>query len=313
MDRRTFVKRSVSGSAAFAALAAHEAVGHGAPKQRLSPLTANDVHSYVRSLGADWVDPNRTVDTFKAGDPGMEVKGIAVGWLSYFASLEKAVELGCNLFVTHEPTYYDHRDADQSVFAFEAARKKKRFIEKSGLAVIRCHDVWDRVKEIGIRDAWGQFLGLGRELPVSGNPRFARSGVFCGLYEVPEIEAGRFAREVAGKVSAFGQDAVLLIGPEKQLVKSVAIGTGAITPFRYMVHDLGADVVICTDDGFSFWRDGSLAIDMGQPVIVVNHPCSEEIGMQRLAEHLAEKFPHVPVHHVPQKCMFKVVSANAAQ
>jgi hypothetical protein len=33
---------------------------------------------------------------------------------------------------------------------------------------------------------------------------------------------------------------------------------------------------------------------MGQPVIIVNHPCSEEIGMQGLAEHLAEKFPQVP-------------------
>lgn len=170
-----------------------------------------------------------------------------------------------------------------------------------------------RLKEIGIRDAWGRFLGLKKELPAPGNPRFPRSGVFCGLYELPGIEAGRFAREVARKVSAFGQDAVLLIGPEDKLVRSVAIGTGAITPFRYMVHDLGADIVISTDDGFSLWRDGSLAIDMGQPVIIVNHPCSEEIGIERLAEHLAQKFPQVPVHHIPQKCMFKIISAGADQ
>lgn len=313
MDRRAFLKSSVAGPAALGALAAGGVVGKSAPQERPSPLTANDVQSYVRSLGADWVDPQRTVDTFKAGDPDMEVKGIAVGWLSYLASLEKAVELGCNLFITHEPTYYDHRDADQSVFAFEAARKKKAFIEKSGLAVIRCHDVWDRVEEIGIGDAWAEFLGLTIELPAPGNPRFPRSGVYCGLYELPEIEAGRFAREVAQKVSAFGQDAVLLIGPEDKLVRSVAIGVGAITPFRYMVHDLGADIVICTDDGFSFWRDGSLAIDMGQPVIVVNHPCSEEIGMQRLAEHLAGRFPQVPVRHVPQRCMFKVISAETLE
>ena len=80
-----------------------------------------------------------------------------------------------------------------------------------------------------------------------------------------------------------------------------------------MVRDLGADIVICTGDGFSFWRDGSLAIDMGQPAIIVKRPCSEEIGMQRLAEHLAQKFPQVPVHHIPQKCMFKVISSGAQQ
>ncbi|MHC4401229.1 MAG: Nif3-like dinuclear metal center hexameric protein [Planctomycetota bacterium] len=311
MNRREFIERSGLGTAAFSALAGSGAAGGGASKEGHSPLTANDVQAYVRSLGADWVDPRRTVDTFKAGDPATEVRGIAVGWMSYFASLKKAVELGCNLFVTHEPTYYDHRDADESVFAFETARKKKGFIEESGLAVIRCHDVWDRVKEIGIRDAWARFLGLEKELPAPDVGQFARSGVFCGLYELPGIEAGEFAREVAQKISAFGQNAVLLIGPEDRLVHSVAIGTGAITPFRHMVHDLGADIVICTDDGFSFWRDGSLAIDVEQPVIVVNHPCSEEIGMKRLAEHLAQKFPQVPVHHVPQKCMFKIISAGA--
>jgi len=80
MDRRAFIKSSVTGPAAFGALAAGGSVGRSAPKGRPSPLSANDVQLYVRSLGADWVDPQRTVDTFKAGDPDMEVKGIAVGW-----------------------------------------------------------------------------------------------------------------------------------------------------------------------------------------------------------------------------------------
>ena len=85
------------------------------PRQASTTVTAGNVHEYLRSLGADWVNPNRTVDTFKAGGPEAVVKGIAVGWLSYFDSLRKAHELGCNLFITHEPTYYDHRDRDESV------------------------------------------------------------------------------------------------------------------------------------------------------------------------------------------------------
>ena len=89
------------------------------------------------------------------------------------------------------------------------------------------------------------------------------------------------------------------------MIRSVAIGTGAITPFRQMVQDLRTDLAVCTDDGFTFWRDGSLAVDMEYPVVVVNHPCAEEVGLQRLAEHLKAKFPQVPVHHIPQKCMFK--------
>lgn len=112
-------------------------------------------------------------------------------------------------------------------------------------------------------------------------------------------------------MAAFGQEAVLLVGPEDKLIRSVAVGTGAATPFRHMFHDLKADLCICSDDGFSFWRDGSLAIDMQFPVIIVNHACSEEVGMQRLAEHLSEKFPRIPVHHVAQTCMFRTVAAPA--
>ena len=132
----------------------------------------------------------------------------------------------------------------------------------------------------------------------------------CGVYEIAPVKAGDLAQKVADKLAKFDQNAVLFVGPESKLVRSVAVGTGAITPFRQMVHDLKADIVICTDDGFSFWRDGSLAIDMQYPVIVVNHPCSEEVGMRKLAEHLSTRFPQIPVHHVAQTCMFKAVTPS---
>lgn len=315
------MERSVVGATAFSTLALHERMSVRAdenapvkPRQAATKdgtaVTAGDVHEYLRSLGADWVNPNRTVDTFKSGGPEIVVKGIAVGWLSYLDSLRKAQELGCNLFITHEPTYYDHRDRDQSVFVFETARKKKEFIEDSGIAVVRCHDVWDRVPEVGIRDAWAQFLDLEKKLEARIEADQSKGKPFCGVYEIAPVKAGELAQRVADKLSAFGQDAVLFIGPDNKLVHSVAVGTGAITPFRQMVKDLKPDIVICTDDGFSFWRDGSLAIDMQYPVIVVNHPCSEEIGMQKLAEHLAEKYPQIPVHHIQQTCMFKSITAR---
>ena len=322
MDRREFMERSMLGASALsvftmrAGMPAHAGENtpvepHQAAIQTGNAVTAGDVHEYLRSLGGEWVNPNRTVDTFKAGGPEIVVKSVAVGWLSYFDSLRKARELGCNLFITHEPTYYDHRDRDQSVFVFESARKKKEFIENSGIAVIRCHDVWDRVPEIGIRDAWARFLGLEKEIEARIAADRSKGRPFCGVYEIAPIRAGELAQKVADKLAAFGQNAVLFIGPEGKLVRSVAIGTGAITPFRPMVHDLKADIVICTDDGFTFWRDGSLAIDMQYPVIVVNHPCSEEIGMQKLTEHLSIEFPQIPVHHIAQTCMFKAVRPSS--
>jgi len=295
MDRREFVGSSLIAASALYLSDNKPATGENHSEK----LTAGNVHNYLRSLGAGWVDSKRTVDTFKAGSPDMSVKGIAVGWMSYFDSLRRAVELDCNLFVTHEPTYYDHRDMDQSVFEFETARKKKEFIEKHNLSVIRCHDVWDQYLKLGIPDSWGSFLGF---------TNCVLSRDFYRVYELPAMTAIQLACHVAGKIADLGQQGVQLVGPSDKTVRRVAIGTGAITPFRFMVKELQAEIIIATDDGISYWRDAALAIDMDFPMIVVNHPCSEEIGMKNLAACLSEKYPGVPVHHIPQKCMFKIIN-----
>lgn len=298
MNRRQFVGSSL---VAASSLCLNDK-SPSAQNNNSKKLIAGDVHNYLRSLGADWVDSARTVDTFKAGSPDMPVKGIAVGWMSYFDSLRRAVELDCNLFITHEPTYYDHRDTDRSVFEFDTARKKKQFIEEHGLSVIRCHDVWDQFPKLGIPDSWGSFLGF-KNCVLTRN--------FYRVYELPAVKAIHLARHVAGKIAELGQEDAQLVGPADKVVSRVAIGTGAITPFRFMVKELKADIIIATDDGISYWRDAALAIDMDFPMIVVNHPCSEEIGMKNLATHISQRYPGVPVHHIPQKCMYKIVNKDS--
>jgi len=68
----------------------------------------------------------------------------------------------------------------------------------------------------------------------------------------------------------------------------------------HFIEKLAADMAICIDDDFTCRPDGAYAIDAGFPVAVVNHPVSEEFSMKLLAGHLSEKFPQVPVHHIPQ-------------
>ncbi len=321
MDRRKFLARGVLGGAAVSAIGTraqnpvYAAEGKpsqsaGAARKTTGVLTAGEVHDYLRSFGKGWVNPERTVDTFKAGDPSLVVKGIAVAWMSYFDSLRKARELGCNLFITHEPTYYNHTDQDESVFAFEIAREKRAFLQQSGMALIRCHDVWDRVDRIGIRDAWAAFLGLENEVETTPPVDPSKGRPYCGVYQIPSLTAGEFAQKVAAKVAPLGQEAVQLVGPADKQIRTVAVGTGAATPFGHMFKDLKADLAVCSDDGFNFWRDGSMAIDMQYPVVVVNHACSEEVGMKRLAEHLSEKFPQTTVRHIAQTCMFRTIAPS---
>ena len=84
-------------------------------------MQAKDLQRYLRSLNGGWMDLDNTVDTFKAGDPEAEISGIAVAWMSTSEALQKAIDLGCNVFITHEPTYYNHHDApDSPIFKLEA-------------------------------------------------------------------------------------------------------------------------------------------------------------------------------------------------
>lgn len=60
---------------------------------------------------------------------------------------------------------------------------------------------------------------------------------------------------------------------------------------------------------FSVWRsrDGANAVEIGHRVAVVNHTVTGEFGMKLLADNLRERFPQTTVHHLPQKCMYRLI------
>jgi putative NIF3 family GTP cyclohydrolase 1 type 2 len=115
-----------------------------------------------------WVDWDNTTDRFVAGDPDAEVEGIAVGWMSYSWALKQALELSCNLFITHEPTYFSGHDDEVQMFRFPGVRAKQNWIEESGLTILRCHDLWDQLPGIGIPDAWAECLGFDKAIAGDG-------------------------------------------------------------------------------------------------------------------------------------------------
>jgi putative NIF3 family GTP cyclohydrolase 1 type 2 len=264
-------------------------------------MKAVEIQEYLQSLAGEWAYPVDTVDTFKAGDPQDEVRGIAVGWMSYTWALQRALQLGCNVFVTHEPTYFDHLDRAPAVFRLAGAREKRRLIEERGLIVLRCHDLWDQMKRIGIADAWAEALGFAQA--VAGDE-------YVRVYEIEPATARQVAQRVAAGARRFGQEAVQLIGPADKTVRRVSLGTGAITPFFECLEAYGVELAVCTDDGIEYWRDGGLAIDLAVPLVVVNHPVSEEAGVRRLAEALRARFPQIPVQHISQECMHQLIEAE---
>jgi putative NIF3 family GTP cyclohydrolase 1 type 2 len=243
----------------------------------------------------DWED---TTDGFLAGDPESAVTGIAVVWMGTRTALTEAAASQCSLCIVHEPLYHGGRHEEEIMLRFAGMREKQNAIERMGLTVYRCHDLWDQMPRIGVPDSWARALDLEHPAVADGYDR---------VFDLKGETAGSIARRVAAAVRPLGQDAVELLGSSQQPVRRLALGTGAITPFTRYVERYGADMAICSDDGFTYWREGGLALDLDIPVVVVNHAVSELPGMESLARHLKQQFPAVPVQYLSQRCMFGLI------
>jgi len=262
-------------------------------------VKAIELHNHMREVGK-WVDWNNTVDRFIIGDPETEVKGIAVGWQSRTAALKEAIKRGCNMFVTHEPTFYRHREDSDRIFDDPQAAAKRKFINDNGLVILRCHDVWDQMPKVGIVDSWSAHLGLGKQVA---------SGQFTSVHASPAKTLGELAEHVATATSYLGQPFVETVGDPKAKVTKVAVGCGAIVRIRDMV-ELGADAIIATDDGTRYWYSAAWALETRTPMIVVNHATAEEPGLRNLAGYIRDKFPGVKTEFVQQGCMYRVLGVG---
>ena len=258
-------------------------------------MKAIEINHHLNALIPDLNE--KTVDRVIYGNPGSEVQAIAVAWMPYRETVIRTRELGANVLVTHEPTFYDHWDLDGKLAEEPASIVKRELIEDEEITIIRCHDVWDALPEIGIPFAWGDFLELGS--PVDGER-------FYNVYEIPTCSAGEFTLRMSERTRELGQPNLGFYGDPDRPVKRVGLGTGCISnPFT--LYEMGADLAISVDDVVRAWVAGEWCHDTGNPLVVVNHCVAEEPGMVTLAQYLQRTFNDIQVHHIPQGCTFQSI------
>jgi putative NIF3 family GTP cyclohydrolase 1 type 2 len=72
--------------------------------------------------------------------------------------------------------------------------------------------------------------------------------------------------------------------------------------------DLKPDLYIAIDDVVRTWTQTAFAADTGNPLIVINHGTSEEMGMRSLNQIIKQKFPDLDVVHFDQGCTYKWIT-----
>ena len=262
-------------------------------------MNATDIFNHFMAK-ADWVDPATTVDGVIVGDPKREIGHAVVTWISSFDAVREAVRRGAELLITHEPTFWTHRDELTQWQKTELFAKKKGYIEEHGLVILRNHDVWDVFPELGIPWAWARFLELGDQ-PAARDHRG-----YQHRYDIEPVSVDELAERIAAKTATIGEPTVHVIGDGAQIVSRVGTGTGCGCDTHTYV-EMGCDVSVVCDDGVHYWGQIQYAQDLGHPVIRVNHGTSEEPGMMTLTQYVAETFPTLKVGHLPHPCFYRQI------
>src|SRR5205085_12466509 len=81
-----------------------------------------------------------TVDTLKAGSRDIVVTGIVTTMFATLEVINKAIALGANFIIAHEPTFYNHRDDTDWLEGDKVYRHKAALLKQHGIAVWRNHD-----------------------------------------------------------------------------------------------------------------------------------------------------------------------------
>ncbi len=134
------------------------------------PLRASDAIQKIQKRYAPAIPPPDTVDTIKAGDPATPVTGVATTFLDTMDVLREAARRNENLVITHEPTFYNHRD-DTSFFKDDPVYKEKlAFIEQHHMVVFRLHDEIHMERPDPIGMALVEALGMTKNLDNPADP-----------------------------------------------------------------------------------------------------------------------------------------------
>ncbi|MGD0094630.1 MAG: Nif3-like dinuclear metal center hexameric protein [Planctomycetota bacterium] len=233
-----------------------------------------------------------TVDTFKAGNPDAAVTGIATTFLASLDVLQRAAASGHNFVITHEPTFYNHRDQILShLEGDKLLAEKQAFIEKHGLVVWRFHDHWHRRQPDGITQGVARKLGWEKYLQPGAGAVFA----------LPETTLRSLAGELKAKLRA---TVVRVVGQPQMKVRRVGMlpgASGAAGQIALLQRD-DVDVVLAGEtpewETVEYVRDAATA-GKTKALILLGHANSEEPGMANCAEWLKSFIPEVPVAFVP--------------
>lgn len=248
----------------------------------------NAIDTIIASVpGAPFPD---TVDTVKLGDAAQDITGIVVTFLATCEVIEQAVQLGANLIITHEPTFYNHRDTTDWLSHHPSYRAKRRLIEESRIVIWRFHDYLHSLPPDST--VMGLLNALNWE--ANGSPEQPYG---CQIQPMTLLELAQWVKQ------RLGLRTVRVVGDLTSLCERVALLPG-FPPVEFQVGSLGdAEVDVLITGEIHEWETSEYVRDAAhlgykKGLIVIGHAASEEPGMRWIIPWLEERLPGVAIRFV---------------
>ncbi|MDP9048398.1 MAG: Nif3-like dinuclear metal center hexameric protein, partial [Bacteroidota bacterium] len=231
-----------------------------------------------------------TVDTLKSGSPDMEVTGIVTTMFATIPVIRKAIDLGANFIIAHEPTFYNHADDTAWLKDDDVYQYKANLLKQHNIAVWRNHDYIHRhipdgvTKGVLVQLEWQQYAD--HAIPnILTLPSAALKDVVSHAKAKLHIEKVRY------------------IGEPEQRCSHVLFMPGAAGGLRQIqaIAKVKPDVMICGEiqewETAEYVRDARAKGDK-IALVVLGHIASEEPGSEYMLNWLKEKIPGVKATRV---------------
>jgi putative NIF3 family GTP cyclohydrolase 1 type 2 len=292
-DRRTFIRDvTIAAGAAMVLSNPLLSVAQGLPAAPQQSYTVGEIMDmFIREVhGAPF--PN-TVDTLKSGDRDIKVTGIVTTMFATIEVIKKAIALGANFIIAHEPTFYNHTDDTSWLQESDVYQYKADLLKQHSIAVWRNHDDVHSLATDGVR------LGVLKQLRWEkfGDPK----GSIFNITPAPRLSS--LIEHVKERLNI---KMLRYIGDLAQPCQKVLLMVGAAGGRRQIDSMIRykPDVLVCGE--ISEWETAEYVRDARAKgdqlsLIVLGHIASEEPGSEFMLEWLKQHVPAVKSVHIPSQ------------
>jgi putative NIF3 family GTP cyclohydrolase 1 type 2 len=245
-----------------------------------------------------------TVDRVVVGSADAVVHGIAVTFAASHSVLQRAIQAGANLVITHEGVFYSHhKDGVEGMQASPVHQDKIDLIQSGNLTIYRFHDAPHRYVPDMITQ--GLVQALDWEPYIDKYLSTAAVITLPGVMTVQNV-----AEDIKRKLNL---PYLRYIGNQSGTCSRIGITVG--------YRGGGAHAIpLCVNERLDLliagegpeWETpeyiGDAAAQGRKPsMLLLGHAASEEPGMACVAERLRELFPKIPVYDIPSVPLIQVI------